>query len=126
MQSVIIDTDIAIDFLRGQVYANDLMHQLWEKNLAFLSILSVYELYAGMKVKEKEDTENFISACNIALITPEIAREGGKLYRHYRKKGITLTTTDCLILATSLAKNYKIATKNVNHYPKKEIILKLK
>ncbi len=126
MQSVIVDTDIAIDFLRGRVYAKDLMHQSWEKNLAFLSILSVYELYAGMKEKEREDTENFISACNIALITPEIAREGGKLYRHYREKGITLTTTDCLIFATVQVNKDKIATKNITHYPKKEIILRLK
>lgn len=126
MQSVIIDTDIAIDFLRGRAYAKDLMHQSWEENLAFLSILSVYELYAGMKEKEREDTENFISACNIALITPEIALEAGKLYRHYRGKGITLTTTDCLIFATAQVNKHKIATKNITHYPKKEIILRLK
>ena len=126
MQNVIVDTDIAIDFLRGQAYANDLMHKLWEKNLAFISILSVYELYAGMKEKETEVTENFISGCNIDLITPETALEGGKLYRHYRKKGITLTTTDCLILATAQIKNQKIATKNTSHYPKKEILFRLK
>jgi len=44
MQTVIVDTDIAIDYLRGVEYAGELMSRLWNKNAAYLSILSVYEL----------------------------------------------------------------------------------
>ena len=62
MQTVLIDTDIAIDYLRGHKEAIELIAPLWEENRAFLSILSVYELYAGMREKEKDDTEVFIRA----------------------------------------------------------------
>lgn len=122
MQTVIIDTDIAIDYLRGISYTKELLFPLWEDNTVYLSILSVYEMYAGMIDKEKEDTENFINACNIEFITSEIARKGGELYRYYRKKGITLQSIDCLIFATAIIKGHKVATRNINHYPDKEIL----
>jgi hypothetical protein len=126
MPPVLIDSDIAIDYLRGIPYAKELMTKLWDENAAHLSILSVYELYAGLKEKERIDTENFINACNIEYITYKIAEKGGELYRHYKKKGITLTTVDCLIAATAIINGYKIATNNVEHYPEKGLLYHLK
>lgn len=125
METVIVDTDVAIDYLRGVSYAKGLMVSLWESNAAHLNILTVYELYAGMKEKEVEDTKNFIDACTIDSITHEIAYKGGEIYRFYRGKGITLTAIDCLIAATAFINGYKIATRNIEHYPEKEILYKL-
>ena len=122
MQAVIIDTDIAIDYLRGKQDARDLIFSLWDINMAYLSILSAYELYAGMKEDEEEDTENFINACNIEPVTIEITKKAGELYRKYRRQGITLTSLNCLINATAIVGRHKIATKNREHYPNKEIL----
>ncbi|MDO9287961.1 MAG: type II toxin-antitoxin system VapC family toxin [Thermodesulfovibrionales bacterium] len=122
MQAVLVDTDIAIDYLRGIQYANDFMDGLWENNAACLSILSVYELYAGMREDEREDTENFINACNIETVTREIASKGGELYRQNRTKGVTLTSIDCLVAATAMVNGHKIATRNVSHYPDKKLL----
>ena len=124
MQAVLIDTDIAIDYLRGESSAKDLILPLWKGSKAYLSILTVYELHAGMRENEREDTENFINACNIESITIEIAQKGGEIYRHYRRQGITLTSTDCLINATAIVKGYKIATRNKEHYPDKKMLWK--
>ncbi len=124
MQTVIIDTDIAIDYLRGDKAARDLIFSLLDDAMAYLSIISVYELYAGMKETENEDTENFINACNIEPVTVEIAKKAGELYRKYRKQGITLTSLDCLINATAIIKGHKIATRNKDHYPNREIVHK--
>ncbi len=123
MQTVIVDTDIAIDYLRGAGYARDLMLGLWDGNTAYLSILSVYELYAGMRKGEEEDTENFINACCIEPVTIEITRKAGDIYRRCRQKGLTLTSIDCLVNATAVIKNHKIATRNKDHYPDKKILL---
>lgn len=117
MQSVIIDTDVAIDFLRGAEYAKDLLIPLWEGNKAFLSVLSVYELEAGMQDKEREKTTNFINACNIEIVTEDIAAKAGEVFRHQRKGGITLDPIDCMIAATASIKRHKIATRNLKHYP---------
>ena len=125
MQTVLIDTDIAIDFLRGIPYSKDLLKGLWEKNLAYLSVLSVYELYAGMLDKEKEATENFLQGFNLEPVDHDIAIRGGELFRAYRKKGITLTSIDCLIMATALQKKHKIASRNISHYPEKALLFKI-
>lgn len=122
MQNVLVDTDVAIDYLRGLQYAKDLMLTLWDANTAYFSILSVYELYAGMKDNEQEDTENFITACNIEPVNLQIAKKGGELYRQYRTKGTTLTALDCLINATAVINGHKVATKNKDHYPDKKIL----
>ncbi|KJU81486.1 PIN domain protein, partial [Candidatus Magnetobacterium bavaricum] len=42
---------------------------------------------------------------------------------HYRTKGVTLKTTDCLIYATAIVRGYKIATRNAKHYPDADIIV---
>ncbi|MBI4618788.1 MAG: type II toxin-antitoxin system VapC family toxin [Desulfobacterales bacterium] len=126
MHPVLIDTDIAIDYLRGMLYAKELIEPLWDFNMVYFSVLSVYELWAGMRENEKEDTFNFIKACNIEDITPEIAVKGGELYKQYRTKGITLTSIDCLIAATAIIKKHKIATRNVEHYPDKGLLLRFK
>lgn len=117
MQNVIIDTDVAIDYLRGIQYAEELIIPLWKGNTAYLSILSLYELQAGMRENERENTNNFINACNVELVTQDIAVKAGALYRHHRKSGITLDSIDGLIAATAMIKKYKVATRNVKHYP---------
>jgi predicted nucleic acid-binding protein len=91
--------------------------------MANLSILSVYELYAGMRATENDDTENFINACNLEQVTMQIAKKAGDMYRLWRGKGVTITSIDCLIAATAVLKKHKIATKNKDHYPEKGLLL---
>ncbi len=122
MPGVLIDTDIAIDFLRGAAYAQPLLGALWNDGQAIISVLTVYELTAGMRDAEKVATHNFIEACGVEPVTPEIAITGGELYRKHRAKGVTLTSLDCLIAATASVKGYKVATRNLKHYPEKELL----
>jgi len=125
MQTVLSDTDVAIDFLRGEPYARDLLLPLWDLSRAYMSVLTTYELYAGMKEKERESTNDFIGACLIEPVTQEIAARGGEWRASYREKGITLTAVDCLIASTALLQGHKIATRNVRHYPDKKLLLTL-
>jgi predicted nucleic acid-binding protein len=125
MPAVLIDTDVAIDFLRGVEYAQPLLAGLWDSGQAVLSALTVYEMTAGMRDTEKAVTHNFIDACAVEPVSTDIAFKGGELYRKYRAKGITLTSLDCLIAATALVKGSKVATRNVKHYPEKGILYAL-
>lgn len=122
MSKVLIDTDIAIDFLRGENQAKKLIEPLWTHHSAYLSLLSVYELHARMKDHEAEFTENFISACQLLEITRSIASQAGNYYRFHRSRGMTLTSIDCMIYLTAKQNNLKLLTRNVKHYPDKEIL----
>ncbi len=125
MRKVLIDTDVVIDFLKGEIYSKDLIFPLWKTSTAYLSVLTIYELYAGIREKERDKTKDFIDACIIEDTTPEIAVKGGDLRRFYKEKGITLNVVDCLIAATAITRGYKIATRNIKHYPEKDIIIKM-
>jgi len=125
MPAVLIDTDVAIDFLRGESYAQPLLASLWQEGSAVVSVLTVFELMAGMREKEEIATRNFIAACLVEDVSPDVAMRGGELYRKYRAKGITLNSLDCLIAATALVKGCKLATRNVKHYPEKGLLLNI-
>jgi len=123
LQTVLIDTDVAIDYLRGSKEAAEILGSLWKNNTAYLSILSAYELYADMRPAEKDDTENFINACTIEPVTMKIAKSAGEIYRRWRAKGKTLTSIYCMIAATASINNHKIATRNRDHYPEEGLLL---
>jgi predicted nucleic acid-binding protein len=114
MQTVLLDTDYVIDFLRG---ISSVIIPLLEANTAFLSILSVYELYAGMRPGEEQATDDFIQACHIEPVTIEIAKQAGIFRFKKRQKGITLSLVDCIIAQTASINNHQIATNNKKHYP---------
>ena len=114
MPTVLLDTDYVIDFLRGR---SSVIIPLLQENIAFLSILSVYELYAGMRPGENQATEDFIQACHIEPITKEIAQKAGIFRFTHAQKGITLSVIDCLIGETARINNHRVATGNKKHYP---------
>ena len=114
MQTVLLDTDYVIDFLRG---TSSVIIPLLKESLAFLSILSVYELYAGMRTGEEQSTNDFIQACRIEPVTIEIAKKAGEFRLKNRQKGITLSIVDCIIAETARTHNHQVATRNIKHYP---------
>ena len=114
MQTVLLDTDVVIDFLRGR---SSILVPLIENAVAYLSILSVYELYAGMRVEEEKVTNDFIQACHIEPVSMEIAKAAGMTRLKYRQQGITLSVVDCIIAETARLHHHQVATDNKKHYP---------
>lgn len=123
MVKVLIDTDVAIDFLRGDEGTKQLIESLWKENNAYISLLSIYELHSGMRESESEHTKNFIFACQIQGLTYAISSDAGDYYRFHRNRGLTLTSLDCMIYMTAKINNFKLLTRNFKHYPDKEILL---
>lgn len=114
MSTVLLDTDYVIDFLRG---TSKVIIPLIEEGLAYLSILSIYELYAGMRPNEESATNDFIQACHIEPVTMQIAKKAGTFRYQYQQNGITLSIVDCIIAETARQANHIVATKNIKHYP---------
>lgn len=119
---VLIDTDFAINYLRGEPTSKKVIEPLWFNNAAHLSLLSIYELHAGMKDNEEQFTQFFIQACQLQPITQSIVAKAGDYYRYHRSKGLTLTAIDCMIYMTAKENNLKLLTLNVKHYPDKDIL----
>ena len=122
-EKYIIDTDVCIDFLRGKPKIVQLFSEILESEEVYISILTVYEFFKGAFTEKAQRTvKEFVSYFETLYINHEIAEVGGKFYRDYRKKGITLSTVDCLIMATAKVYGLKIITRNIKHYPERQLL----
>ncbi len=119
----IIDTDVCIDFLNGRDFAVKLFEDILKNKDCYISILTHFELLKGAQNKMQEKTiQEFVNLMDTISLDEGIIKTGAEFYRKYRKKGVTLSTVDCLIMATAKEKNLKLITRNISHYPQKELL----
>lgn len=119
MKSILIDTDILIDFLRGKETARKFLLSVVEENTLYCSVITVAEIYAGMREEEKEKTGDLLDSLNIEEISRAIAEKAGR-YKHQIKRQ-TLELDDCLIAASALYTKALLVTGNGKHYPMSDI-----
>lgn len=115
--SCILDTDIAIDFLRRRDYARNLL-ELWAgEGLLAISTLTHLEIYQGMKPGEEDATNSFLDGLISVVVDISIARRAGTMLGELRSKGITIGMADAIIAATALQLGAPLLTNNIDHYP---------
>jgi predicted nucleic acid-binding protein len=119
MRKVLVDTDILINFLRGSGTAKDCLLSLLENSTICCSVITVAEIYAGMKEHEKAKTSELLDSLNIFDVTRGIAEKAG-MYRREEKKQL-LELDDCLIAATAFISGAVLVTGNAKHYPMHDI-----
>lgn len=112
---ILPDTDIIVDFFRGNGKAADFFHAHHARIV--LSAVVVAELYAGVKgAAEQEALGNFVSLFRVVPVTPEIAKAAGLYKRDYgRSHGVGLA--DAILAATAESENAALKTLNARHYP---------
>ena len=78
----LVDTDVLIDYLRGERKAVDYVKK--HAGEMTISVISVAELYAGVREnEERQELDDFIGLFPILPVTPEIAQIGGLYKRDY-------------------------------------------
>ncbi len=113
--SILVDTDILVDFLRGYNEAIEFINNF--SSQIILSPIVVAELYAGVKGNDEMDVLNsFISLFHVVPLDSEIAKVGGIYKRDFNKShGVGLA--DAILAATAEIKQAELKTLNVKHYP---------
>lgn len=114
-RTLLVDTDVLVDFLRGQSMAATLINDNAERII--LSSIVAAELYAGARGDQELATlDKLLSLFRIVPVSAEVARTGGIFKRDYAKShGIGLA--DAIVAATATIENADIKTLNVKHYP---------
>jgi len=115
--SCLVDTDIAIDFLRQRGYAQKLLENWAGEGLLAISTLTHLEIYQGMKPGEERATNAFLDGLISVVVDVPIARRAGTMLGELRSKGMTLGIADAIIAATALQFGAPLLTNNVEHYP---------
>jgi predicted nucleic acid-binding protein len=113
--SILLDTDILVDFLRGHSKAMSFVKSSSAKII--LSTIVVAELYVGVKGDaEQAVLDDFVSLFRIVPVNAKIAKVGGLYKRDYGKShGVGLA--DAILAATAEAENAELKTLNTKHYP---------
>lgn len=112
---LLIDTDVLIDYLRGQpdavAYIESLIHPI------LVSVVTVAELYSGVREgNERTALLTFLSAFEIVPVDEVMATKGG-LYRRDYSKSHNVGLPDALIAATAEVKGAILVTLNKKHFP---------
>jgi len=115
--SCLVDTDIAIDFLRRREYAKKLLGHWAEDGLLAISALTHLEIYQGIKSGEEIATDAFLDGLVSIDVDISIARMAGKMLGNLRSKGKTIGIADAIIAATALHLDVPLVTNNIGHYP---------
>jgi predicted nucleic acid-binding protein len=115
--SCLVDTDIAIDFLRGREYALKLLESWAGEGLLAISTLTHLEIYQGMKAGEETATNAFLDGLVSVAVDIPIARLAGTMLGELRSRGKTIGIADAIIGATALQIGSPLLTNNIEHYP---------
>lgn len=111
----LLDTDIVIEYLRGATQAVEYLENL--KGELLLSVITVAELWAGVRGEEEESAlEQFFLAFRILPIDEATAKEGGMLRRQFAPSHGT-GLGDALIAATSQREGARLVSFNAKHFP---------
>jgi predicted nucleic acid-binding protein len=114
----LVDTTVAVDHLRGDQSAVDLLHRLIEQNESLAaSELVRFELLAGVREDEVEALEAFFAALAWVPVGEEIVRTAGLLARKHRRTHSGIDDVDYVIAATALVLDAELLTTNVRRFP---------
>jgi len=119
MSRVLIDTDILINFLRGDEKTEEILGNLSQEHDALCSAITVGEILAGMRPQEKQKTYLLLKSLEVIPVTFEIAEQAGIWKFQFKSKSLELD--DCLIAATCSLSADQLLTENKKHYPMKEV-----
>jgi predicted nucleic acid-binding protein len=114
----IVDTDVAIDVLRGRREAHEVFARLLRARTPLLaSEITRFEILSGMRPEEQARTEAFLSFFRFVPVTEAIARRAAQFVREHRPRNTGIENEDYLVAATAALLDVPLLTRNIRHYP---------
>ena len=120
-KSLLIDSDVLIDHLRKEARALAYLSAEIERgSLLFMSVVSRTEIIAGMRKGEQEIVSSLFDVINPVDVDAAIADSAGEYLRKFGKSH-SLNIGDAFIAATCKEMVLALVTRNLKHYPMKDI-----
>jgi len=113
--SVLFDTSIVIDLLRG--FSPALAYARALEELPTCSEITRVEVLRGLTSAERVPTERLFAALRWVGVDETIARRAGGIGRTWRRSHQGMATADLIIAATAEELGLELATLNIKHFP---------
>lgn len=115
--TVLIDTSVLIDHLRGVPAASRTLLSCRDHGALHASEVTRLEVLAGMRPEEEVATSGLLRHLEWLPVTTAIAEEGGRLGRQWLPGHRGIDSADLAIAGTALVHDLALVTRNVRHFP---------
>lgn len=115
--TVLVDTSILIDYLRGNAAARNLLEAERHSGPLHASEITRLEVLAGMRPAEAAPTRLLLGAFVWHDVDAEVAEEAGSLGRRWLPSHGGIDSADLAIAATAIVTTAELLTMNVRHFP---------
>jgi predicted nucleic acid-binding protein len=115
--TVLIDTSVLIDFLRGHTGAAELLEHERSASPLHASEITRLEVLAGMRKAEERGTRALLSTLVWHPVDAEVAEAAGVLGRQWLRSHHNIDSADLAIAATAIGNEARLLTCNVRHFP---------
>ncbi len=113
--SVVLDTTVVIDHLRGLASAVSYVGSLSRQPTC--SEITRVEVVRGLRSPERTRARRLFALLNWVPVSSDIAQDAGELGRQWRRSHSAIDTADLIVAATARALELDVATVNVRHFP---------
>jgi predicted nucleic acid-binding protein len=113
--SVLLDTSILVDILRG--FEPAIAYAQGLRAAPTCSEITRVEILRGLRSDERRSTERLFATIRWIGVDEPIARAAGELGRTWRRSHQGLATADLVIAATASTLDLRLATLNLKHFP---------
>lgn len=112
---MLLDTCAIIDFLRND---SNIINKLNYTSGFIISVISVFEIWQGIRDSEKNMINSFFSKCKIINLDLQSSEEAGNISKSLKNYGNEIEPLDCLIAGICITNNKVILTRNKKDFIK--------
>ena len=113
----LFDTDVLIEHLKGNSAATDMVLEAASVGQAACSVLTRFELLAGMRSDERSQIRSLLDGLVNLEATADVATRAGEWARTFRRSHANVSSIDYLIAATAEVHGADLLTRNAKHFP---------
>lgn len=113
---VMLDTDVVVDFLRGQGEGVTVVRELLTQGTARVSSITAFELSAGTRTDAEEAAVREFCRPRTLSFSRMAAETAGRVARTLRAAGTPIGPADTLIAGLCLHHDLQLATGNRRHF----------
>jgi hypothetical protein len=115
--TVVVDTSVLIDVLRGRAEAAQVLREARLVGPIHASEVTRLEVLAGMRPAEEVATREFLRAFVWHPLDENLAEIAGEVGRRWLPAHRGIDAADLIIAATAIALDAELFTLNLKHFP---------